>query len=65
MHLTGPQQNDSRQAYLNFSALTNLQYRSLWQEILTFIKQNGKTEVKNIMKNTYAACIRYEILKAQ
>ena len=33
---------------------TNLQYVSLWQEIITSIKQYGKTEIKNIMKNTYA-----------
>ena len=29
------------------------------------IKQYGKTEIKNIMKNTCAAFLRYEILKAQ
>ena len=30
-----------------------------------FIKQYGKTEIKNIMKNTYGAFLRNEILKAQ
>ena len=29
------------------------------------IKQYGKTEIKNTMKNTYAAFLRYEMLKAQ
>ena len=29
------------------------------------IKQYGKTEIKNIMKNTYAAFLQYEMLKAQ
>ena len=29
------------------------------------IKQYRKMEIKNIMKNTYAAFLRYEILKAQ
>ena len=29
------------------------------------IKQYGKTEIKNKMKNTYAAFLRYEMLKAQ
>ena len=29
------------------------------------IKQYGKTETKNIMKNTYAAFLQYEMLKAQ
>ena len=48
-------QNDPRQTYLDISAPTNLQYASLWQEIITSIKQYGKTEINNIMKNTYAA----------
>ena len=39
---------------MHISAPKNLQYESLWQEITTS-KQNGKTEVKNIMKNTYGA----------
>ena len=47
-------QNDPRQIYLQISASTNLQYESLWQEIITSIKQYGKREIKNIMKNTYA-----------
>ena len=29
------------------------------------IKQYGKAEKNNIMKNTYAAFLRYEILKVQ
>ena len=29
------------------------------------IKQYRKTEIKNIMKNTYTAFLRYEILKVQ
>ena len=29
------------------------------------IKQYGKMEIKNIMKNTYTALLRYEILEAQ
>ena len=53
-------QNVSRQTYLHISAPTDLQSASLWQEILTSIKQHGNTE-----KNTYAALLRYEILKAQ
>ena len=28
-------------------------------------KKFGKIEIKNIMKSTYAAFLRYEILKAQ
>ena len=48
-------QNDPRQTYLHISAATNLQYESLWQEIIMSIKQYGKMEIKNIMKNTYAA----------
>ena len=40
---------------MHISVPTNLQYASLWQEIITSIKQYGKTEIKNIMKNTYAA----------
>ena len=48
--MTGTKQNDSRQAYLYISAPTNLQKDSLWQEILTFIKQYEKTEIRNIMK---------------
>ena len=48
-------QNDPRQTYLDISAPTNLQYASLWQEIITATKQYGKMEIKNIMKNTYAA----------
>ena len=46
------------------SAPANLQYDSLRQEIIMSIKQYGKTETKNIIKNTYAAFLRYEILKA-
>ena len=48
-------QNDPRQTYLHISPPTNLQYASLWQEIITSIKQYGIMEIKNIMKNTYAA----------
>ena len=48
--MTGTKQNDPRQAYLYISAPTNLQKDSLWQEILTFIKQYEKTEIRNIMK---------------
>ena len=48
-------QNDPRQTYLHISAATNLQYESLWQEIIMSIKQYGKMEIKNIMKNTYVA----------
>ena len=29
------------------------------------IKQYGKTEIKNIVQNTYATFSRYEILKVQ
>ena len=29
------------------------------------VKQYRKMEIKNIMKNTYAVFLRYEILKAQ
>ena len=58
-------QNVPRQTYLHISAPTNLQSASLWQEILTSIKQHGKTEIKNIIKNTCATLLRYEILKAQ
>ena len=32
---------------------------------MTSIKQYGKMEIKNVMKNTYAAFLQYEILKAQ
>ena len=47
--------NDPRQTYLHISAPANLQKESPWQEIITSIKQHGKTEIKNIIKNTYAA----------
>ena len=40
---------------MHISAPANLQYASVWQEIITSIKQSGKTEIKNIMKNIYAA----------
>ena len=40
---------------MHISAPTNLQYASLWPEIITSIKQYGKTEIKKIMENTYAA----------
>ena len=53
--LTGTKQNDPRQEHLHINAPTNLQYASLWQEIITSIKQYGKTKIKNIMKNTCAA----------
>ena len=43
-------QNDPKQTYLHISAPTNLQYHSLWQEILTSIKQYGKKEIKSIIK---------------
>ena len=62
MLLTRTKQNDPRQTYLNISAPANLQKESLWEEIITSIKQYGKTEIKNIMKNTYTAFLRYEIL---
>ena len=39
-HLTGTKQNDSKQTYLHISASTNLQYESLWQEIIKSIKKN-------------------------
>ena len=52
-------QNYPRQTYLHISAPTNLQKESLLQEIITSIKQYGKTEKKNIMKNTFAAFLRY------
>ena len=58
-------QNDPRQTCLNISATKNLQCESLWQEIIMSIKQYGKTEIKNIMKNTYTAFLRYEILNTQ
>ena len=58
-------QNDPRQTYLHISAPTNLQFESLWQEILTSMKHYGKTEIKNIMKNTYVALLLYEIFKVQ
>ena len=48
-------QNDPKQTYLHISAPTNLQYESLWQEILTSIKQYGKTEIKSIIKK-YTYC---------
>ena len=57
-------QNDPRQTSLHISAPTNLQKESLWQEILTCKKQYGKTEIKSVMKNIYAAFLRYEVLKA-
>ena len=38
--------------YLHTSAPKNLQYESPLHEITTSIKQYGKTEIKNIMKNT-------------
>ena len=55
--------NDPRQTYI--SAPTNLQYKSLWKEIITSLKEYWKTEINNIMKNSYAAFLRYEISKAQ
>ena len=48
-------ENDPRQTYLQICAPTNLQCESLWQEIITSIKQYGKVEIKNITKNIYAA----------
>ena len=48
-------QNDPKQTDLHISAPTNLQYESLWQEILTSIKQYGKTEIKSIIKK-YTYC---------
>ena len=53
------------QIYLHTIAPINLQYGALCHEIITSIKQYGKTELKNIIKNTYAAFLRYEILKTQ
>ena len=50
---------------MHISAPTNHQKELPWQEILTCIKQYGKTEIKNTMKNTYAVFLRYEILKVQ
>ena len=58
-------QDDPRQISLHISAPKNLQKESLWQEIITSIKKYEKMEKKNMMKNTYAAFLRYEILKAQ
>ena len=58
-------QNILRQTCLYISTSTNLKKESLWQEIIISIKQYRKTEIKNVMKNTYAAFLRYEILKAQ
>ena len=55
-------QIDPRQTYI--SAPTNLQYKSLWKEIITSLKEYWKTEINNIMKNSYAAFLRYEISKA-
>ena len=48
--------NDPRQTYV--SAPTNLQYKSLWKEIITSLKEYWKTEINNIMKNSYAAFLR-------
>ena len=45
----------NKQTCKNISAPTNFKYGSLWQEIVTSIKQYGKTEIKNTMKNIYAA----------
>ena len=53
--LTGMKQNGPRQTYLHISTPTNLQCASLWQETTTSIKQYGKTEIKNITDNAYAA----------
>ena len=61
--MTGEKQNDPRPTYI--SPPTNLQYESLWQEIVMSIKQYRKTEIKNIIKNIYTAFLWYEILKAQ
>ena len=55
-------QNDQRQTYLHISAPTNLQKESLWQEMVTILKCYGKTEIKNITRNTYTAFLLYEIL---
>ena len=54
-YLTGTKQNDPRQIYLHISTPSNLQEESLWHDIITSIKQYGKMEIKNIMKNTHAA----------
>ena len=54
--------NDPRQTYLHISAARNIQYESLWQEIILSIKQCGNMEKKNIMKNSYAAFLQYGIL---
>ena len=62
-HLSKRNKNDPRQTYLHISAPTNLQKESQWQEITTSTKQYEKTEIKDITKNTYAAFLRYEILK--
>ena len=40
---------------MHISDFTNLQYESLWQEIITSIKQIGRTKWRNKMKNIYAA----------
>ena len=64
-HLTGTKQHCLRQTCLYISAHTNLQYESLWQEIIMSIKQYGKTEIKNVIKNLYAAFLWYRIFKAQ
>ena len=61
----GKKQNDPRQNYLHISTPTNLQYKSLWQDIVACIKQYGKMEIKNTVKNTHAGFLWYEILKAQ
>ena len=58
IYLTGTKQNDPRRTYLHISAPTNLQHDSLWQEIITSIKQYRKTEIKDIMKTTYAAFLK-------
>ena len=58
-------ENNSFILYFYTFATTNFQKASLWQKIITSIKQYGKTEIKNIMKNTYAAFLLYEISKAQ
>ena len=50
---------------MHISAPTNLQKESLSQEIITFIKQYGKTGIKNIMKNTYATFFTIWNLKSE
>ena len=55
IYLIRTKQNDPRQTYLDIFAPENLQKESLWQEIITSIKQYGKAEIKNITKNIYAA----------